>query len=85
MSLKHQADNFYLLILNSSVDLNDLKFFLTAGSPFAVTSKRKKERMQMSFKTCSICVRSGHVPREGLTTSESFDPSYMGLGGSWDE
>lgn len=43
MSLKHQADNFYLLILNSSVDLNDLKFFLTAGSPFAVTSKRKKD------------------------------------------
>lgn len=43
MSLKHQADNFYLLILNSSADLNDLKFFLTAGSPFAVTSKRKKD------------------------------------------
>lgn len=43
MSLKHQADNFYLLILHSSVDLNDLKFFLTAGGPFAVTSKRKKD------------------------------------------
>lgn len=43
MSLKHQPDNFYLLILNSSVDLNDLKFFLTAGSSFAVTSKRKKD------------------------------------------
>lgn len=43
ISLKHQADNFYLLILNSSVDLNDLKLFLTAGSPFAVTSERKKD------------------------------------------
>lgn len=50
MSLKHEADNFYLLILNSSVDLNDLKFFLTAGSPFAVTSKRKKERCKCHLK-----------------------------------
>lgn len=81
MSLKHQADNFYLLILNSSVDLNDLKFFLTAGSPFAVTSKTKEECK------CHLKLLPS-VSDQAMSHGKDRPPlkaSYMGLGGSWDE